>query len=175
MFTKILIANRGEIVTRVARTAKRLGYPTVAVYSDADRNAPHAAACDEAVAIGGRLPVESYLAMDKILDACRKSGADALHPGYGFLSENAEFAERCATAGVLFIGPPPQAMRLMGDKAGAKRAMLAAGVPCIPGYQGEEQSDQRLAAEAARLGYPLMVKASAGGRRARHAPCPQAR
>ncbi|MFA6312206.1 MAG: biotin carboxylase N-terminal domain-containing protein [Sterolibacterium sp.] len=163
MFTKILIANRGEIVTRVARTARRLGYPTVAVYSEADRNSPHAAACDEAVAIGGRLPAESYLDIDKIILACRKSGADALHPGYGFLSENAEFAERCAAAGVLFIGPPPRAIRLMGDKAGAKRRLLAAGVPCIPGYQDEEQSDQRLMTEAARIGFPLMIKASAGG------------
>jgi len=163
MFTKILIANRGEIVTRVARTARRLGYPTVAVYSEADRDSPHVAACDEAVAIGGRLPAESYLDIAKILPACRRSGADALHPGYGFLSENPEFAERCAAAGVLFIGPPPQAIRLMGDKAGAKRCMLAAGVPCIPGYQGEDQSDQRLAEEAARTGFPLMIKASAGG------------
>ena len=163
MFSKILIANRGEIVTRVARTARRLGYPTVAVYSEADRDSPHVTACDAAVAIGGRLPAESYLDMAKILEACRKSGADALHPGYGFLSENAEFAERCAAAGILFIGPPPQAIRLMGDKAGAKRCMLAAGVPCIPGFQGEDQSDQRLAAEAAKIGFPVMIKASAGG------------
>jgi len=163
MFTKILIANRGEIVARVARTARRLGYPTVAVYSDADRHSPHLASCDEAVAIGGRLPAESYLDIDKMIDACRKSGADALHPGYGFLSENAEFAERCGEAGIRFIGPPPQAIRLMGDKAGAKRCMLAAGVPCIPGYQGEDQSDRRLAEEAAQLGFPLMIKAAAGG------------
>ena len=163
MFTKLLIANRGEIVARVARTAKRLGYQTVAVYSEADREAPHVAACDEAVAISGRLPAESYLQIDKIIHACRKSGADALHPGYGFLSENAEFAERCAAAGILFIGPPPRAIRLMGDKAGAKRRMLAAGVPCIPGYQGEDQSDQRLATEAARIGFPVMIKASSGG------------
>ena len=163
MFTKILIANRGEIVVRIARTARRLGYPTVAVHSDADRHAPHVSACDEAVAIGGVRPAESYLDMEKMLEACRKSGADALHPGYGFLSENAEFAERCAAAGVLWIGPPAQAMRSMGDKAGAKRIMLAAGVPCIPGYHGEDASDRRLLAEARQLGVPLMIKAAAGG------------
>jgi len=133
------------------------------VYSAADRGAPHVNHCDEAVAIGGIRPAESYLDIDKILAACRKSGADAVHPGYGFLSENAEFAESCATAGLLWIGPPPQAMRSMGDKAGAKRLMLAAGVPCIPGYHGEDASDRRLLAEARSLGVPLLVKAAAGG------------
>ena len=163
MFGKILIANRGEIVARVARTARRLGYATVAVYSAADRAAPHVTACDEAVAIGGRLAAESYLDIDKIIRACRLSHADAVHPGYGFLSENAEFAERCAAAGLLFIGPPVAAIRRMGDKAEAKRHMLAAGVPCIPGYQGEDQSEVCLHAEAQSIGVPLMIKAAAGG------------
>ena len=160
---KILIANRAEIVVRIARTARQMGYATVAVYSDADRYAPHVTACDEAVAIGGRLPSESYLDIDKIIEACRQSNATAVHPGYGFLSESAAFAERCAAAGLQFIGPPVAAIRAMGDKAGAKRHMLAAGVPCIPGYQEEDQSDERLTAEAQIIGLPLMIKAAAGG------------
>jgi acetyl/propionyl-CoA carboxylase alpha subunit len=134
MFNKILIANRGEIACRVIRTARKLGYATVAVYSDADRDAPHVALADEAVHIGPSPAAESYLKFDAILDAARQTGADALHPGYGFLSENAAFAQACADAGLVFIGPPPSAIEAMGDKALAKKRMLAAGVPCAPGY-----------------------------------------
>ncbi|WP_425260148.1 acetyl/propionyl/methylcrotonyl-CoA carboxylase subunit alpha [Rubrivivax sp. RP6-9] len=162
-FRKILIANRGEIACRVARTAHRLGYRTVAVYSDADAGAPHVLQADEAVHIGAAPAAASYLNVDALLAAARATGADAVHPGYGFLSERAEFAQACADAGLVFIGPPPEAIRAMGDKAGAKRRMLAAGVPCAPGYLGEDQSDTRLAAEAERLGLPLLVKAVAGG------------
>ena len=163
MFEKILIANRGEIACRVIRTARKLGYATVAVYSDADRDAPHVALADEAVHIGPSPAAESYLKFEAILDAARKTGADALHPGYGFLSENAAFAQACADAGVVFIGPPPSAIEAMGDKALAKKRMLAAGVPCAPGYLGEDQSDATLMLEARKLGYPLLVKAVAGG------------
>ena len=163
MFNKILIANRGEIACRVIRTARKLGYATVAVYSDADREAPHVALADEAVHIGASPAAESYLKFDAILDAARRTGADALHPGYGFLSENAAFAQACADAGVVFIGPPPSAIEAMGDKALAKKRMLAAGVPCAPGYLGEDQSDATLMLEARKLGYPLLVKAVAGG------------
>ncbi len=163
MFNKILIANRGEIACRVIRTARKLGYATVAVYSDADRDAPHVALADEAVHIGPSPAAESYLKFDAILDAARQTGADALHPGYGFLSENAAFAQACADAGLVFIGPPPSAIEAMGDKALAKKRMLAAGVPCAPGYLGEDQSDATLIAEAKKLGYPLLVKAVAGG------------
>ena len=163
MFSKILIANRGEIACRVIRTARKLGYQTVAVYSDADRDAPHVALADEAVHIGPSPAAESYLKVDAILEAARKTGADALHPGYGFLSENAAFAKACADAGVVFIGPPPDAITAMGDKALAKQRMLQAGVPCAPGYLGADQSDAVLTQEAHRLGYPLLVKAVAGG------------
>jgi acetyl-CoA carboxylase biotin carboxylase subunit len=163
MFEKILIANRGEIACRVMRTAHRLGYRTVAVYSDADAGAPHVALADEAVCIGAAPAAASYLNVEALLDAARRTGADAVHPGYGFLSERADFAEACAAAGLVFIGPPAAAIRAMGDKALAKRRMVAAGVPCAPGYLGDEQSDERLAAEAAALGLPLLVKAVAGG------------
>ncbi len=162
-FSKILIANRGEIACRVIRTARKLGYQTVAVYSDADRDAPHVALADEAVHIGPSPAAESYLKIDAILDAARKTGADALHPGYGFLSENAAFAQACADAGVVFIGPPASAITAMGDKALAKKRMLEAGVPCAPGYLGADQSDAVLTTEAKKLGYPLLVKAVAGG------------
>jgi geranyl-CoA carboxylase alpha subunit len=162
-FSKILIANRGEIACRVIRTARKLGYQTVAVYSDADRDAPHVALADEAVHIGPSPAADSYLKFDAILEAVRKTGADALHPGYGFLSENAAFAQACADAGVVFIGPPASAITAMGDKALAKRRMLDAGVPCAPGYLGADQSDAVLHAEAEKLGYPLLVKAVAGG------------
>jgi geranyl-CoA carboxylase alpha subunit len=162
-FSKILIANRGEIACRVIRTARKLGYATVAVYSEADRDAPHVALADEAVHIGASPAAESYLKFDAILEACRKTGADALHPGYGFLSENASFAQACADANVVFIGPPASAIEAMGDKALAKKRMLAAGVPCAPGYLGEDQSDVTLIAEAKKMGYPLLVKAVAGG------------
>jgi geranyl-CoA carboxylase alpha subunit len=163
MFSKILIANRGEIACRVIRTARKLGYQTVAVYSDADRDAPHVALADEAVHIGASPAAESYLKIDAILDAARKTGADALHPGYGFLSENAAFAQACADAGVVFIGPPASAITAMGDKALAKKRMLEAGVPCAPGYLGADQNDAALTNEAKKLGYPLLVKAVAGG------------
>ena len=163
MFSKILIANRGEIACRVIRTARKLGYGTVAVYSDADRDAPHVALADEAVHIGASPAAESYLKIEAILDAARTTGADAVHPGYGFLSENAAFAQACADAGVVFIGPPASAITAMGDKALAKQRMLEAGVPCAPGYLGADQSDGVLTAEAKKLGYPLLVKAVAGG------------
>jgi len=162
-FSKILIANRGEIACRVMRTARTLGYRTVAVYSDADRDAPHVRLADEAVHIGGSAATDSYLRVDALLDAARKTGADAIHPGYGFLSENAGFAQACLDAGLVFIGPPPSAIEAMGDKALAKRRMMAAGVPCAPGYLGEEQDDTRLTEEALKLGFPLLVKAVAGG------------
>ena len=162
-FSKILIANRGEIACRVIRTARDLGYRTVAVFSDADRDAPHVALADEAVHIGASPAAESYLRVDALLEAARKTGADALHPGYGFLSENAAFAQACVDAGLVFIGPPASAIEAMGDKALAKRRMLGAGVPCAPGYLGAEQGDSVLMAEAEKLGYPLLVKAVAGG------------
>lgn len=159
----ILIANRGEIAVRVARSARQLGYKTIAVYSDADAGAGHTRAVDQAVAIGGNTPRESYLSIDKILQAAAKSGADAIHPGYGFLSENSEFARRCVDAGLVFIGPSPEAIDAMGNKSLSKKLMLAAGVPCIPGYQGEEQDLDFLYQKGVELGFPLMVKAAAGG------------
>ena len=162
-FSKILVANRGEIACRVMRTARRLGYGTVAVYSDADAKAPHVAQADEAVRIGPSPAAESYLRIDALLAAAQATGADAVHPGYGFLSERADFAQACADAGLVFIGPPPAAILAMGDKARAKRRMIEAGVPCAPGYLGADQSDERLAAEAAKLGLPLLVKAVSGG------------
>ena len=162
-FSKILIANRGEIACRIMRTARKLGYPTVAVFSDADRHAPHVGLADEAVHIGASPASDSYLSVEKLLDAARKTGADAVHPGYGFLSENSGFAQACADAGLVFIGPPPSAIHAMGDKALAKRQMMAAGVPCAPGYLGENQDDLHLIDEANKLGYPLLVKAVAGG------------
>ncbi|MBL8344985.1 MAG: carbamoyl-phosphate synthase subunit L [Rubrivivax sp.] len=163
MFRKILIANRGEIACRVMRTAHRLGHRTVAVYSDADANAPHVALADEAVRIGPPPAAESYLNIAALLEAARKTGAEAVHPGYGFLSERADFARACAEAGLVFIGPPPEAISAMGDKAAAKRRMREAGVPCAPGYLGEDQREERLAGEARQLGTPLLVKAVAGG------------
>jgi acetyl/propionyl-CoA carboxylase alpha subunit len=162
-FCKILIANRGEIACRVIRTAHRLGYRTVAVFSDADANAPHVQQADEAVRIGPASAAESYLNIAALLDAAQRTGGDAVHPGYGFLSERADFAQACTAAGLVFIGPPAEAIRSMGDKAGAKRRMLAAGVPCAPGYLGEEQGDETLTAQARQLGLPLLVKAVAGG------------
>ncbi|TRZ99639.1 MAG: ATP-grasp domain-containing protein, partial [Rhodocyclaceae bacterium] len=161
--SKILIANRGEIACRVIRTARALGYRTVAVHSTVDADAPHAMLADEAAPIGGAAATESYLRIDALLDAARRTGADAVHPGYGFLSENAAFARACDAAGLVFIGPPPEAIEAMGDKAGAKRRMIAAGVPTAPGYLDAEQDDERLIAEAEKLGYPLLVKAVAGG------------
>jgi geranyl-CoA carboxylase alpha subunit len=160
---KILIANRGEIACRIQRTAQALGYRSVAVYSDADADALHVQMADQAVHIGPSPVQQSYLNIPAILDAARRSGADAIHPGYGFLSENAEFARACEQAGLTFIGPSVAAIELMGSKRQSKIAMLAAGVPCIAGYQGAEQDDTTLLREAERIGYPLMIKASAGG------------
>ncbi|MFN7154402.1 MAG: acetyl/propionyl/methylcrotonyl-CoA carboxylase subunit alpha [Acidovorax sp.] len=163
MFTKILIANRGEIACRVAATAKRLGVKTVAVYSDADASAKHVAVCDEAVHIGGSAPKESYLRWERIIDAAKATGAQAIHPGYGFLSENEEFAQACADAGLVFIGPPPSAIKDMGLKAESKQLMEKAGVPLVPGYHGSDQDPALLQREADRIGYPVLIKASAGG------------
>jgi len=163
MFSKILIANRGEIACRVIKTARRLGIKTVAVYSDADAEARHVAMADEAIHIGPSPARESYLVADKIIDAAKRTGAEAIHPGYGFLSENAGFAEACAKAGVVFIGPPPAAIRAMGSKSEAKKIMEKAGVPLVPGYHGDDQSPELLAKEAKRIGFPVLIKASAGG------------
>ena len=162
-FTSVLIANRGEIACRVMRTAKAMGLRTVAVYSEADAAAPHAAMADEAVLIGPAPVADSYLDAARIIDAAKTAGAEAVHPGYGFLSENAGFARACAEAGLVFIGPRPNAIDLMGDKAKAKRRMIEAGVPCVPGYQGEDQSDGALVKAAGEIGFPIMVKAAAGG------------
>jgi len=163
MFHKILIANRGEIACRVAATARKLGVKTVAVYSDADAQAKHVAVCDEAIRIGPAAAKESYLRADKIIEAALDSGAQAIHPGYGFLSENADFADACAAAGLVFIGPPAAAIRAMGSKSAAKTLMEKAGVPLVPGYHGDDQDPALLHAEADRIGYPVLLKASAGG------------
>ena len=163
MFTKILIANRGEIACRVAATAKRMGVKTVAVYSDADANAKHVAVCDEAVHIGSSAPKDSYLRWERILEAAKATGAQAIHPGYGFLSENEEFAQACQNAGLVFIGPPPSAIKDMGLKAESKQLMEKAGVPLVPGYHGADQDPVLLQREADRIGYPVLIKASAGG------------
>ena len=162
-FDSILIANRGEIVTRIARTARAMGFKTIAVASDADLDAPHTTACDAVMSIGGHRPADSYLRIDKLLEAARLSGAQAVHPGYGFLSENPAFAQAVIDAGRVWIGPPPAAMLAMADKARARQRMAAAGVPVLPGYDGEDQSIDVLHSEAARIGCPLMVKATAGG------------
>jgi geranyl-CoA carboxylase alpha subunit len=162
-FRKILIANRGEIALRIMRTARRLGYGVVAVYSDADRDALHVREADEAIRIGEALPAQSYLNIAAIMAAAKASGADAVHPGYGFLAENEDFAQVCRDAGLVFIGPSPEAIKAMGNKAGAKEIMLAAGVPCVPGYQGADQSDVVMLAEARKIGFPVMIKAVAGG------------
>ncbi len=162
-FTKVLIANRGEIACRIMRTAQAQGYDTVAVYSDADADAPHVRMADQAVCVGGAPVGESYLNMAAILEAAARTGADAVHPGYGFLAENATFAQACADAGVTFIGPSPRAIALMGNKRLAKLRMAEAEVPCVPGYSGTAQDDPTLAAEGEKIGFPLMVKAAAGG------------
>ena len=163
MFKKILIANRGEIACRVAATAARLAIKTVAVYSDADAQAKHVAVCDEAVHIGGNAPKDSYLRWERIIEAARATGAQAVHPGYGFLSENEDFAQACAAAGLVFIGPPPSAIKAMGLKAESKQLMEKAGVPLVPGYHGADQDPALLQREADRIGYPVLIKASAGG------------
>ena len=162
-FTKVLVANRGEIAVRVIRSAQSLGYRTVAVFSEADNNAPHVAIADEAICIGGAPVAESYLVADKIIAAAKKTGADAIHPGYGFLSENSAFAKNCVDAGITFIGPRPDAIDLMGSKRQSKIAMIAAGVPCISGYEGADQNEDVLKKAAIEIGMPVMLKASAGG------------
>jgi len=162
-FSKVLIANRGEIAVRVIQTAKAMGYQTVAVYSDADRNARHVQEADEAVYIGASKVSESYLSITKIIEACKKTGADAIHPGYGFLSENTDFAQACIDNQITFIGPTASAIELMGSKRLSKIAMIEAGVPCVPGYEGDRQDLEYLATQAEQIGLPIMVKASAGG------------
>jgi 3-methylcrotonyl-CoA carboxylase alpha subunit len=163
MFHTLLIANRGEIACRVAATARRLGIRTVAVYSDADANSRHVAACDEAVHIGGPAPRDSYLRAERILQAARDTGAQAVHPGYGFLSENEGFAQACADAGITFVGPPASAIAAMGSKSAAKTLMEKAGVPLVPGYHGDNQDPAFLREQADKIGYPVLIKASAGG------------
>ena len=163
MFKKILIANRGEIACRVAATARRMGVRSVAVYSDVDAQAKHVLACDEAVHIGGNAPRDSYLRGERIIAAALQTGAQAVHPGYGFLSENEEFAQACADAGLVFIGPPPSAIKAMGLKSQSKVLMGQAGVPLVPGYHGADQDPALLAREARKIGFPVLIKASAGG------------
>ena len=163
MIRRLLVANRGEIVCRIARTARRLGVTTIAVYSDADRNAQHVRSADEAYHLGPSPPAMSYLDIEKLIALAQRVGADAIHPGYGFHSENAQFAKRCQDAGLIFVGPPASAIQSMGSKSASKAAMAAVGVPVAPGYHGDEQSASRLIEEAARVGFPLIIKASAGG------------
>lgn len=163
MFTKVLIANRGEIAVRIARTLRAMGIGVVAVYSEADRTALHVQVADEAYCIGPAPALESYLNIPAVLDAAKQSGVEAIHPGYGFLSENPAFAQVVVDAGIVFIGPHAAAIRTMGDKAGAKRLMEAAGVPTVPGYTGDDQADATLVTEAERIGFPLLIKAVAGG------------
>ncbi len=163
MFKKILIANRGEIACRVIRTARRMGVKTVAVYSDADRNALHVSMADEAVHVGAPPPLESYLLRERIIEACAMTSAEAVHPGYGFLSENARFSRMCKDQGIVFIGPPEAAIEAMGSKSAAKTIMLAAGVAVVPGYHGDEQSPGRIRSAAEEIGYPVLLKAVAGG------------
>ncbi len=163
MFKRVLIANRGEIACRVIRTCRRLGIHSIAVYSEADAGAQHVLQADEAWPIGGAAPSDSYLRSDRILEVAAKSGAEAIHPGYGFLSENAGFARDCAAAGVVFVGPKPESIEAMGSKARAKAMMESSGVPLVPGYHGEDQDSSFLAAEADRIGFPLMIKAASGG------------
>lgn len=163
MIERLLIANRGEIAVRVARTARRLGMHVIAVYSEADADAMHVDYADEAICIGPEAAAESYLNIEAVLDAARQTNADAIHPGYGFLSENARFAEACSAAGIVFIGPSANAMRSMGDKATSKKVMEQAGVPLVPGYHGDDQSPATLAAAAGDIGFPVLIKASAGG------------
>ncbi len=163
MFDRLLIANRGEIACRIMRTARRLGLRTIAVYSEVDADALHVAMADEALAIGPAAAADSYLRADRIVEAARESGAQAVHPGYGFLAENAEFAEACCAAGLIFVGPPPDAIRAMGSKSEAKALMEKAGVPLVPGYHGRAQSVKALTEAAGRIGYPVLIKPSAGG------------
>lgn len=162
-FDTLLIANRGEIAIRVCRTARSMGLKTIAVYSDADAGSPHVAAADMAIRLGPASSEESYLNIDRVIAVAKQTGAGAIHPGYGFLSENAAFAQACEKAGLVFVGAPAEVIRMMGDKAAAKERMANSGVPVVPGYQGKDQSDQKLFDEAKKIGFPLMIKASAGG------------
>src|SRR5213079_2524130 len=163
MFKKILVANRGEIAVRVIRACREMGIATVAVYSDVDRASLHVRKADEAYPIGPAQASESYLRIDKIVDVAKRSRAEAIHPGYGFLSENAAFAQACADAGVVFVGPPPSAIAAMGSKAAAKSIMANANVPLVPGFHGDDQDPGRLQREADAIGYPVLIKATAGG------------
>src|SRR5436190_245987 len=163
MIRRLLIANRGEIALRIIRACREMNVESIAVYSDADRDAPHALAADRAVAIGPPAAAESYLSIPRILDAARSSGADAVHPGYGFLSENAAFARACADAGLVFVGPPPLAIERMGSKIEARRLAAAAGVPVVPGETPQDQSDAGVRAAVDRVELPALIKASAGG------------
>ena len=163
MFDSILVANRGEMAARVLRTAVSQGYRTIAVYSEADADAPHVRLADEAVCIGPPPVAESYLDINRVVSAALQSCAGAIHPGYGFLSENASFVRACEAADIVFIGPPAPAVELMGNKAKARQRMLTAGVACVPGYEGEDVSDDALLAAADNIGFPIMVKAAAGG------------
>src|SRR5580698_6712828 len=162
-FRTLLIANRGEIAVRVIRTARAMGLRTVAVYSEADQGALHVAMADEAVLLGPSRARDSYLNIERVIEAAKKSGAEAVHPGYGFLSENAEFAQACAEADLVFVGPTADMMRAMGSKSGSKALMEKAGVPLVPGYHGEAQDEATLAKAAGKIGFPVLVKASAGG------------
>src|SRR5436853_3043268 len=163
MFTKILIANRGEIAVRIMATCREMGIQTVAVYSDADSHAHHVREADESYPLGPAPATQSYLNIDALIEVAQQSGAEAIHPGYGFLSENAAFVEACEHAGIVFVGPPAPAMRLMGSKIAAKRLASEVGAPIVPGYNGDQQDDAVLLAEAQRIGFPLLIKASAGG------------
>src|SRR6185312_15655454 len=163
MFKKIVIANRGEIAVRIMATCREMGVRTVAIYSDADHHAHHVRQADESYYIGPAPASQSYLHIDAIIDAAKQSGAEAIHPGYGFLSENANFVEACEHAGIVFIGPPASAMRLMGSKIAAKQLAQSVGAPIIPGYNGDSQDDEVLMHAAERIGFPLLIKASAGG------------
>jgi acetyl-CoA carboxylase biotin carboxylase subunit len=163
MFKKVLVANRGEIARRVMNTCREMGLATVAVYSEADRGAVHVLKADQAVFLGDSAPGESYLNMDKIIEAAQRTGAEAIHPGYGFLAENADFAERCRQAGLVFVGPPAEVIRALGDKTVARRTVMAGGVPVIPGLLCSESDPEVLAREADRVGYPVLIKAAAGG------------
>ena len=163
MLRSVLIANRGEIACRIARTGKHLGMRTIAIYSEADAGALHTRLCDEAYLIGGPEPRGSYLAIEHVIAAAKRAGAECIHPGYGFLAENAEFAEACAQANLAFVGPPPNAIRAMGLKDHAKRLMEQAGVPIVPGYHGERQDAKFLREKAYELGYPVLIKPAAGG------------
>ncbi|MEM7424033.1 MAG: biotin carboxylase N-terminal domain-containing protein, partial [Pseudomonadota bacterium] len=162
-FDSVLVANRGEIACRILRTVRDAGLRGIAIYSQADRTSPHVSMVEDALCIGPGPATDSYLSIDRVIEAARQSRAGAIHPGYGFLSENADFAQAVIDAGIVWIGPSPASIRLMGQKAAAKGHVERVGVPCLPGYHGTDQSPETLRAEANAIGYPIMVKASAGG------------